>query len=149
GLRRPAQGCRPRLPWVSPQRVPNPEGVASSSPALPNAATLGKAAKGPQPRRGCGRAARFRIRTQPLQGRDLFLPCTQGSRRRQPWAGRRNPFGVETQNSELSTQHSALSTQDSGLRAQDSALRTQPLSTLTVVVSACEQGPRPLPQFLR
>src|SRR5262249_38291240 len=128
GLRRPAQGCRPRLPWVSPQRVPNPEGVASSSPALPSAATLGKAAKGPQPRRGCGRAALFRIRTQPFPGCDLFLPFTQRSRRRQTWAGRRNPFGVETQNSELSTQHSALRTQDSELRTQHSGLNHSALS---------------------
>src|SRR5262249_12532934 len=31
---------------------------------------------------------------QPLRGWDPFAGFTQGSRGRQPWAGRRNPFGV-------------------------------------------------------
>src|SRR5262249_17498800 len=61
-----------------------------------------------------------------------------------PWAGRRNPFGVETQDSELNlrwagrrnrfgvdrsvispTQHSALSTRDLALSTRHSALATQ------------------------
>src|SRR5262249_32323620 len=64
---------------------------------------------------------------QPLQGWDSRSIATQGSRRRQPWAGRRNPFGVapSTQHSTLSTQHSALSTQHSALSTQHSALGTQ------------------------
>src|SRR5262249_37847444 len=81
---------------------------------------------------------------------DAFAGFTQGSRRRQPWAGRRNPFGVgtllralprvaadgnpglddatpsglnlNTQNSELSTQTSELRTQHSDLSTQTSAL---------------------------
>src|SRR5262249_8617423 len=53
GLRRPAQGCRPRLPWGQAVSVSNPEGVASSSPGLPSAATLGPGGFGFQPRRGC------------------------------------------------------------------------------------------------
>src|SRR5262249_38906592 len=72
--------------------------------------------------------------TQPLQGCVGCGAFTQGSRGRQPWAGRRNPFGVElrtqdsglsTQDSGLSTQHTALSTQHSALRTQHSALSTQ------------------------
>src|SRR5262249_52860429 len=49
GLRRAAQGCRPRLPWVNRNKVSNPEGVASCSPGLPSAATLGKSKQGFQP----------------------------------------------------------------------------------------------------
>src|SRR4030095_12094847 len=43
-LRPPAQGCRPRLPWETGANVTcNRNAVASSSPGLPSAATLGKA----------------------------------------------------------------------------------------------------------
>ncbi|HMG36119.1 MAG TPA: hypothetical protein VKM94_19440, partial [Blastocatellia bacterium] len=36
-------------PGSSPQKGPNPEGVASSSPGLPSAATLGKPKRVPNP----------------------------------------------------------------------------------------------------
>src|SRR5262249_59134220 len=52
GLRRAAQGCRLGLPWENGDKISNPEGVASSSPGLPSAATLGKWRQDFQPRRG-------------------------------------------------------------------------------------------------
>src|SRR5262249_58119750 len=97
GLCRPAQGCRPRLPWVDRKQPP-------------------------QPCRGCVATRETVLAypiTQPLQGCYRSLRSTQGSGGRQPWAGRRNPFGVVTQHqhpaSALSTQHSALSPEHSGL----------------------------------
>src|SRR5262249_37622601 len=104
----------------SGSEVDNPEGVASSSPGLPSAATLGQIGqfpatlKGLRPKSriawpsatpsGLGkptalypgepRTATLGWTTQPLQGWGSLRRFTQGSRRRQPWAGRRNPFGV-------------------------------------------------------
>src|SRR5262249_34492322 len=57
GLRPTAQGCRPRLPWDNARIESNPEGVASHSPGLPSAATLGQRKNRIQPRRGCRRCA--------------------------------------------------------------------------------------------
>src|SRR5262249_25933885 len=121
GLRRPAQGCRPRLPWVKlvkslePRRgcvvqprvavrgypgsswsnLWNPEGVASSSPGLPSAATLGQVGQ---------------------------ISATLKGWRPETWFDRpfRNSVGLGTQHSALSTQHSALSTQHSALSTQHS-----------------------------
>src|SRR5262249_36528687 len=101
GLRRPAQGCRLRLPWVrrfmflQPRRgcivqprvavcgypgydglcSSNPEGVASSSPGLPSAATLGTTGYVPPTPTGlrpCSAVGfwSFVSTTQPLQGCD-------------------------------------------------------------------------------
>src|SRR5262249_45200447 len=91
GLRPTAQGCRPRLPWdnariesnpergcVPQPRVavrgypgttqesnPTPKGVASHSPGLPSAATLGQRKNRIQPRRGCVPQPRVAVRGYP------------------------------------------------------------------------------------
>src|SRR5262249_7327076 len=91
GLRRPAQGCRPRLPWENGDKISNPEGVASSSPGLPSAATLGKWRQDFQPRRGCGVQPRIavcgsagKMDTRCLASKGLRRPA-QGCRPRLPW----------------------------------------------------------------
>src|SRR5262249_27445699 len=71
GLRRPAQGCRPRLPREE----------------LPGV---------PQPCRGCVRRLELLDPSANPSGLETITGLTQDSRGRQPWAGRRNPFGVGT-----------------------------------------------------
>src|SRR5262249_40215811 len=103
GLRRPAQGCRPRLPWVNGDKISNPEGVASSSPGLPSAATLGKWRQDFQPRRGCVVQPRVAVRGYPGKMETRF-PTPKGLRRpaqgcrpRLPWENGdkiSNPEGV-------------------------------------------------------
>src|SRR5262249_3370875 len=65
GLRPAAQGCRPRVGWDSGRIESNAEGVASRSPGLPSAATLGQRKNRIQPRRGCVPQPRVAVRGYP------------------------------------------------------------------------------------
>src|SRR5262249_43171248 len=65
GLRPTAQGCSPRLPWDNARIESNPEGVASRSPGLQSAATLGQRKNRIQPRRGCVPQPRVAVRGYP------------------------------------------------------------------------------------
>src|SRR6266849_8803702 len=96
------------------QSPDNPEGVASLSPGLLYSATLGDGVEprtslvvGPNPERGCVMSYRFTecrhgslhiiLGTPGPQPRWVGKqrdPSSQGSRVQQPWASRRNPFGV-------------------------------------------------------
>ena len=68
GLHPPAQGCCTQLPWVTDQLRCNPEGVVPPAPDDSTALRLAR----------------------------LTPSGSQGSRVRQPWASRRNPFGVKS-----------------------------------------------------
>src|SRR5262249_30660779 len=114
GLRRPAQGCRPRLPWVSPKGFPTPKGLRRPAqgcrPRLPWVSPKGfPTPKGlRRPARGCRpRLPWVSPKGFPTPRGCLWLkPVTQGSRGRQPWTVISNPFGVETHHSALSSRYS-------------------------------------------
>src|SRR6185369_6729480 len=118
GLRPPAQGCRTRLHWGRERQrfVPNPNGVASSSPRLPYSATLGTRAATicSQPQRGCVLQPKVAVlvSTGDASGNDLFptqtglRPPAQGCRTRLRWGRERqrfvpNPNGVASSSPRL------------------------------------------------
>src|SRR5262249_1116805 len=94
-----------RLPWVRPQRVPNPEGVAEGLRCS-----------------GFGR--------NPFRVAIFFCRLPRVAADGNPGLDDATPSGLKlrTQSSALSTQHSALRTQDSELRTQHSGLNHSALS---------------------
>src|SRR5262249_49342688 len=97
---RVTQGSRGRQPWATRR---NPFGVGNSDrgyPGWPRTATLGYTT---QPLRGWKLRPRLPrvaadgnpgLHDATPSGLETQIAVSQGSRGRQPWAGRRNPFGV-------------------------------------------------------
>src|SRR5262249_11561028 len=96
GLRRPAQGCRPRLPLgYDAKYLANPEGVASPSPGLPSASTLGGTTPyiSPTPK-GLRRPAQGCRPALPGVGRQIFRQPRRGCVARPRVAVRGYPWGT-------------------------------------------------------
>src|SRR5262249_32120028 len=130
------------IPWDNARLSPNPEGVASHSPGLPSAATLGQRKNRIQPRRGCVPQPRVAVRGYPGTTQESnptpkgLRPAAQGCRPRLPWDNARikpNPEGVASRSPGLLSaatlrqrknpiQPEGVGTQDSALSTEESAL---------------------------